>query len=61
MPVAGGFDQCYNAQAVVATESLLVIERKASPRRTGASLRAARADLVRWTSETWGLPRYLIS
>ena len=26
MPVAGGgFDQCYNAQAVVATESLLVI------------------------------------
>ena len=26
MPVAGGaFDQCYNAQAMVATESLLVI------------------------------------
>jgi hypothetical protein len=26
MPVAGGgFEQCYNAQAVVATESLLVI------------------------------------
>ena len=25
MPVAGGFEQCYNAQAVVATDSLLVI------------------------------------
>ena len=26
MPVAGGgFDQCYNAQAVVAAESLLVV------------------------------------
>jgi hypothetical protein len=33
MPMAGGgFEQCYNAQAVVATESLLVIATDVRPR-----------------------------
>ncbi len=62
MPVAGGgFDQCYNAQAVVATESLLVIAGEVVQAPNDKQQIAPMLEKIDALSEQFGRPETLLA
>ena len=62
MPVAGGgFDQCYNAQAVVATESLLVIATAVVQAPNDKQQIAPMLEKIDALSEQFGRPETLLA
>jgi len=62
MPVAGGgFDQCYNAQAVVATESLLVIAAEVVQAPNDKQQIAPMLEQIEALPEQLGLPDTLLA
>jgi transposase len=62
MPVAGGgFDQCYNAQAVVATESLLVIAADVVQAPNDKQQIAPMLEKIAALSEQLGQPETLLA
>jgi hypothetical protein len=62
MPVpGGGFDQCYNAQAVVATGSLLVVASEVVQAPNDKQQLAPMLEKLRTLPEALGLPQTLLA
>jgi transposase len=62
MPVAGGgFDQCYNAQAVVATESLLVVANEVTQAANDKQQMVPMVEKLKALPIELGCPQYLLA